>query len=87
VAINFGDSREDVVRFAREQKASFALAVGRRDGNDNPIFRAYHVSTFPTGYLIDSSGKIVWRGVGYGPEIKAELEAALGKLGFAASSR
>ncbi len=33
--------------------------------------------------LIDSSGKIVWRGVGQGTELNTQLEAALNKLGLA----
>lgn len=55
--------------------------------NTIPSNRQYHVSSFPTSYLIDSRGKIVWRGVGYGPELETELVAAPAKLGFAAIAR
>jgi thiol-disulfide isomerase/thioredoxin len=82
VAVNFGDSEDDIVEFAREQMVSFSLAVGRRDEKDNPIFGTYHVSNFPTSFLINATGKVVWRGVGYSPELKKELEGALRKLGF-----
>ena len=55
--------------------------MGRQDGNDNPIFQRYHVGGYPTSYLIDGNGTIIWRGVGYGPDLRRELPAALAKLG------
>jgi peroxiredoxin len=82
LAVNRGDSNDDISRFGRDRHLSFALASGRRGEQDNPIFRAYQVASYPTSFLIDESGKIVWRGVGYGPELKRELDLALEKLGF-----
>jgi hypothetical protein len=52
------------------------------EGPDNPIFKAYQVSSYPTSYLIDSEGKVVWRAVGFGPELKKELPAALAQVGI-----
>ena len=67
--------------------ASFLLGSGRRDGKDNPIFRSYFLSSLPTAFLIDSSGKIVWRGIGYGKEFKSQLEAAFVKLNLTPMTR
>jgi thiol-disulfide isomerase/thioredoxin len=82
VAVNFGDSKDQVGQFARDYKASFPLALGRQADRDDPIFRAYRVSVYPTSFLIDASGAIVWRGVGFGPELKRDLSEALAKLGL-----
>ena len=82
VAVNFGDTEDDIVKFARELHVSLPVAVGKRDGNENTIFQSYRVHSFPTSFLIDASGKIVWRGVGHSTELKRELSAALLGLGF-----
>jgi len=82
IAVNFGDPKDAIERFAREHNVSFPLGVGREGEKDNPIFQAYHVAIFPTTFLIDQRGTIVWRGVGFGPELKHELTEALGKLGI-----
>ncbi len=81
-AVNLGDPKDAVERFAKEHNISFALGVGREGDKDNPIFQAYHVAVFPTTFLIDKRGTIVWRGVGFGPELKQELTHALAKLGI-----
>jgi peroxiredoxin len=82
IAVNSGDSKDAVERFGQEHKASFTLAVGRQGEKDNPIFQAYHVTTFPTTFLINDRGTIVWRGVGFGSEAKHELAEALAKIGI-----
>ena len=64
-----------------------ALALGRRDGNENPIFQSFRVHSFPTSFLIDASGKILWRGVGHSTELKHELSTALRELGFETTAR
>jgi hypothetical protein len=55
--------------------------------NTTPSNREYHVSSSPTSYLIDSSGKIVSRGLGMVRELETELVAALAKIGIAAIAR
>jgi peroxiredoxin len=82
LAVNQGDEKDAVVKFV-EGKYRFPVALGGSgDDADNTVFQAYHVSSFPTSYLIDREGKIVWRGVGFGPELKKDLSAALAALGI-----
>lgn len=82
MAVNFGDSQEAIRKFVGN-KFTFPIAMGKGDNNAaNPIFGVYHVSSYPTSYLIDSDGKIVWRGVGFGPDWKREVPAALARLGL-----
>ena len=73
---------EAIERFGREHHTSFALGMGRQGEKSNPIIQAYHVATFPTTFLINDRGTVVWRGVGFGPELKHELTDALAKLGI-----
>jgi peroxiredoxin len=82
LAVNSGDSREVIAQFAREHNTSFTLAVGRESEKNNPVFEAYHISAFPTTFLINDRGRVVWRGVGYGADLKRELTEALAKLGI-----
>ena len=59
------------------------LAVKKASGS--PDFRIFHVllghSFILKGLTIDGNGTIIWRGVGYGPDLRRELPAALAKLG------
>jgi peroxiredoxin len=81
LAVNHGDSKDAVAKFIAS-KYRFPVGLGRgNEAADKLIFQAYHVSSYPTSYLIDSEGKVVWRGVGFGPKSKKELSAALAELG------
>jgi thiol-disulfide isomerase/thioredoxin len=82
LAVDRGDPRAAVEGFVGGTY-SFPIGLGRNaDGADNTIFANYHVSAYPTSYLIDGEGRVVWRGVGFGPELKKGLAAALAELGL-----
>ena len=34
-------------------------------GKDHGVAKKYKVTAYPTNYIVDSKGKIVWRGVGF----------------------
>lgn len=46
-----------------------------------PVSDQYRVQALPTNYLVDSTGKVIWRGVGFK---ESDLRAALKKAGFGA---
>jgi hypothetical protein len=46
---------------------------------ENSVFEKYGVQAFPTNYLLDSNGVVVWRSVGFDEK---GLRAALDKLGL-----
>ena len=48
-------------------------------GADYALGKAYGVKAYPTNYLVDPDGKIVWRGVGFD---EPALRAALAKIGL-----
>jgi hypothetical protein len=53
--------------------------LGKEQGDlEGGIFKQYRVDTYPTNFLIDAEGKIVYRSIGFD---EAELKAALKKLG------
>ena len=82
MAVNHGDDSTAVGTFARTHHLSLPLAVGRQGDKENPIFQAYRVTVYPTTYLIDEHGTIVWRGAGFSAGLNQELSEALGKLGI-----
>lgn len=47
-------------------------------GEQYTLGKAYGVQAYPTNYLVDSDGKVAWRGVGFN---EPELREALAKLG------
>ena len=79
IYINGLDDRATVQKYAAEQKFPFPVGLGGENassGND-PV-KLYHVSGYPTNYILDGSGKIVWRDIGYNDDA---VRATLVKLG------
>ena len=78
VAINADDQAKEVQQYIYQEKLNYpvALAVTTREG----LLRRYKVEAFPTAYLLDRNGKIVWRRAGFDPEgLDAAIEEALSK--------
>src|SRR5262249_55211421 len=72
VSINFGDNKELVRKFVEAGKLTFPIILG---GNNQAVFGPFVVKLYPTNYLLDSEGKVVWRGVGFGAETLQDLPA------------
>ena len=77
VAINYGDSAEVINKYVDENKFEFPIVMNGK--HDADMSKAYGVQAYPTNYVLDSSGKIVARFVGFNE--KGLLEA-LKKLGL-----
>jgi hypothetical protein len=52
---------------------------GKNGGGNYNTAEQFHVSAYPTNYLLDSKGKVVFHSVGFD---EAGLRAALQKLGL-----
>jgi peroxiredoxin/outer membrane lipoprotein-sorting protein len=76
VAVNQGDSDEIIRKFLKQGGYTFPVAKGPKDGG---IFSKYGVVAFPTNYLIDRYGKVVFRSVGFDEQ---GLKRALTGLGL-----
>ena len=80
IAVNHGDSVETINKYFDEKQFTFRTVMGGAPGDKNyAIFERYGVSGYPTNFLIDTTGKIVWSGVGFN---EAGLRAALEKMGL-----
>ncbi|MBN9614672.1 MAG: TlpA family protein disulfide reductase, partial [Acidobacteriales bacterium] len=73
VAIDKSDSATAIAKYAQRAHLTFPLVMGGEERRGS-IFQRYHVSAFPTSYLIDAKGRIVWRSLGPNSEdLRAEL--------------
>jgi hypothetical protein len=77
VAVNRGDTAEQIQKYVREEKFSFPIVMAG-SGEQYTLGKAYGVNVYPTNFLVDESGKIVWRGLGFNETV---LRNALAKLG------
>ncbi|OIO55219.1 MAG: TlpA family protein disulfide reductase [Alphaproteobacteria bacterium CG_4_10_14_0_2_um_filter_63_37] len=59
---------DEVARFIRDQKLTVPVALG-----DPATARALKIEAFPTYYLLDAQGRVVFRSVGYSSEVGMRL--------------
>jgi peroxiredoxin len=78
IAVNSGDSADTINKYVAENKFTFPIVMGERDGADS-VFKQYGVQAYPTNYLLDGNGNVVFRSVGFSEK---DLRAALEKLGL-----
>lgn len=76
VAVNWSNPAETVKRLMGEQKVTFPVVLS---GDAEKVSQKYQVLGYPTFYLLDSEGKILWRATG---DDHVELRKQLAKLGF-----
>ena len=74
VAINTVDAAADIKSYVRETRLTFPIVM-----KDDSVLGAYRIETYPSTYLLDAEGKIVYRAVGVD---EAGLLKALRELGF-----
>jgi hypothetical protein len=81
IAVNGMDSADVINKYVKENKFSFTvgMAAKKEGGGIYDVAEKYGVMAYPTNYLVDADGKVVWRGVGFEED---ELRKALGKLGL-----
>jgi len=79
IAVNYqaGDTMEKITSYISDNKFNFRIVLGGARDNYT-LGKAYGVQAYPTNYLLDGEGKIVWRSVGFD---EAGLRAALAKMG------
>ena len=77
MAVNAFDSEMQVKKYIMEGKFTFQIVLGG-EGEKYTLGKAYGVQAYPTNYLVDPEGKIVWRSVGFDEN---GLKDALAKMG------
>ncbi|MCW3053132.1 MAG: resA [Chthonomonadales bacterium] len=82
IAINRGDTDQQVQKVILEGKFTFPVALGGSKYGDGSVYANFGVMAFPTNYLIDADGKVVWRAMGYNDFASPEFKAALKHVGL-----
>jgi thioredoxin-related protein len=77
--VNHGDPEPTINRFLKQGGYQFPVA---REESKADLFTMFGVVAFPTNYLIDKDGKIVFRSIGFE---EASLMKALSHIGFGES--
>ena len=77
VAINQFDEATEIKRYLRQSAITFPIAIGERDASG--VSGSYRIEAYPSTYLLNSEGKIVYRSVGVN---EAALLQALKELGL-----
>lgn len=81
IAINNVDNADDIKSYVRDNRLTFPIAMGERHAAG--VLSAYKVQTYPSTYLLNSEGKIVYRAVGVD---EAGLLRSLKEIGLQAKS-
>ena len=74
IGIDTYDKKEEMIDFLKKRGVTYTILL-----NGNETATAYHVSGYPTMYLIDKTGKIISVQVGYGKGVDDVLEEIIKK--------
>jgi thiol-disulfide isomerase/thioredoxin len=77
VAVNASDTEKQILDYVQEGKFTFKIVMGGETYQDT-LAKAYGVQAYPTNYVVDENGKVLWRGVGFNEQA---IRAALAKAG------
>lgn len=72
VGINSYDSKEDVSWFCNKHKISYPVLL-----HGKAVAEEYGVSGFPTFFVIDKTGKIIYSSTGYEAAVQSEVEQVI----------
>ena len=72
ISINSYDPKQDVKRFCDKHKVGYSVTL-----NGKEIAKKYGVSAFPTMFVIDKEGKIIYAAAGYDETIEKKIEQSV----------
>ena len=76
--MNASDSKSVIDKYVEENKFTFLIGMEAGVDDKPDVSQKYGVQAYPTNYVIDNSGKVVFRSVGYDED---GIKKALAKLG------
>jgi outer membrane lipoprotein-sorting protein/peroxiredoxin len=80
VAVNSNDSSETIRNYITDNHFTFLVGMAKESTpQKESILQQYQVRVFPTSYILDARGTVLWRGVGFN---EAEMRATLKKAGL-----
>ncbi len=74
ISINSYDSKEDVSWFCNKHNINFSVLL-----NGKEVAEKYGVSGFPTFFVIDKEGKVIYSTAGHDKSIQSEVEHIIEK--------
>ena len=81
LAVDTGDTRSALAQWKAHNRVRFPTAMaGDSRGATENVLQHYHITHYPTNYLIAANGRIVWRDVGATDE--SVVLAALAHIGL-----
>jgi peroxiredoxin len=81
LAVDNGDTPARVNEFVDKFDLHLPVAIVKAADDHSDIFSKYGVQAYPTTYLIDANGKVVWRAVGFDDQTLPALRKVLATLG------
>ena len=72
ISINSYDPKEDVKWFCNKHKVSYNVLL-----NGKEVAQLHGVSAFPTFFVVDKEGKIIYAGTGYDETIEKKIEQSI----------
>ena len=80
IAVNGMDSDTVINKYVEDNKFTFNIGMAdkKEGGGVYDVAERYGVSAYPTNYLVDAAGNVIWRGVGFNEEA---IRKALAKVG------
>jgi hypothetical protein len=79
IAVNNGDPVERINSYVKEGSFTFPIVMGGPQNAKNyEVFEKFGVQVYPTNYLLDSEGKVVYADIGFNEKA---IREALDKLG------
>jgi hypothetical protein len=74
------DDADTINKYVTENKFTFTIGMAeKKEGGIYDVAEKYGVMAYPTNYLVDADGKVVWRSVGFD---EAGMRKALEKIGL-----
>lgn len=81
IAVNGIDKADVINKYVAENRFTFhvGMADKKQGGETYDVAIKYGVSGYPTNFLVGSSGKVLWRGIGFDEQAirKALAEAGV----------
>lgn len=79
VAINIADDKPRIAKYLADNHWSFPIGLEVDGDRKFRVSEQFKVHTFPSNFLIDPSGQVVWNSIGFE---EPELRKALTKVGL-----
>jgi hypothetical protein len=76
--VNASDSKDTINKYVEENKFTFLIGMEAGEETKPDVSQQYGVQAYPTNYVLDGNGNVVFRTTGFD---EAGIRKALEKLG------